>query len=468
MRAARVKCGPNKHNEEREFWMKRILFGTCLLGATLLATVAQAQECKSYPREVRGQDVGLRRAADGSMWYAASSVNRIGRMDQNFQETAFVPVNGSTGGLSGLVFDEAGNVWFSKTTGKVVGKFPAAGGEGVEYALPEEANYPEGLVRGPDGAMWYYDPVHQKLGRVGTDGSTTVIPPPPKLNPFGPRGMTAGIDNSLWLTDMAQNALWKLDIASLKYKRYDIPDATVHPQHIRVAKDGTVWFTMTAVSKLGRMSPGGAFTMIKTEGPSRGVHIADDDSVWYVDNAGNLVRLKTDGTSDRYKCNGSYGGLATALDGSVWSIGNNDLKVLRLSTTNAPRVASTATVVAPTQPKVTGNVPNITLAQLRKLFDDKTRKVVVHYTVWENKGCGYCDGSFAIFDDFARRNAGKATFVRVAAEYGDPMWHDAWLQKNAPLKGFPTFITYYEQTEVARVDGRMSANVLNARLLPAL
>ena len=108
------------------------------------------------------------------------------------------------------------------------------------------------------------------------------------------------------------------------------------------------------------------------------------------------------------------------------------------------------------------------LADLRKLFDDKTRKLVVHFTVWENKGCGYCDGSFAIFDDFASRNAGKATFVRVAAEYNDPMWRDPWLTKNAPMKGIPTFITYYDQSEVARVDGRLSAAVLNARLLPAL
>ena len=449
--------------------MKSVHIGAWMLGAALLAAGAQAQQCKSYPRQVHGADVGLRRAPDGSMWYAAASKNRIARMDEKFQETPFVPVDGSTHGLSGLVLDKAGNIWFSKTTGRVVGKFPLAGGQGVEYALPEEANYPEGLIRGPDGAMWYFDPVHQKLGRVGADGSTTVIQPPPRLNPFGPRGMTAGIDNSIWITDLAQNALWKLDITTLRYQRYDIPDAQVHPQHIRVARDGTVWFTMTAVDKLGRMTPNGVFTTINTQGPSRSIHIADDDTVWFLDNSGNLTRIKPDGSSDRFDCNGSYGGLATALDGSVWSLGNNDLKVLRLSTTNAPRVANTATVTPPSGLNgASGKVPNITLAELRKLFDDKTRKLVVQFTVWENKGCGYCDGSFAIFDDFAQRNAGKANFVRVAAEYNDPMWRDAWLAKHAPMKGIPTFITYYDQMEVARVDGRLSANVLNARLLPAL
>lgn len=447
--------------------MKSVWLGFLALGALSVTAVAQVPQCKSYPRSAHGEDIGLLRASDGSMWFAAASVNRIVRVDDKFQETPFVPVSGSTKGLSGLAFDTDGNVWFSKSTGRVVGKFPTAGGEGVEYALPEEANYPEGLTRGPDGAMWYYDPVHQNLGRVAPDGSTTVIPPPPKLNPFGPRGMASGVDNSIWLTDMAQNALWKLDIRTLKYKRYDIPDANVQPQHIRVAGDGTVWFTMTAVNKLGRMSSSGSFVTINTEGPTRGVHIADDDTVWFVDNAGNLTRLKHDGTMDRYKCLGSHGGLAMALDGSIWSVGNNDLKVLRLSAVNAPKVASTGQV-APPQVNSPGKVANITLAELRKLFADKTRKVVVHYTVWENKGCGYCDGSFAIFDEFARRNAGKAIFVRVAEEYAAPMWKDPWLQENAPMKGFPTFITYYNQQEVARVNGRMSAEVLNARLLPAM
>jgi virginiamycin B lyase len=450
--------------------MKKIHLGWYAV-ATLLAFDAQAQQCRSYPRMSGGQVIGPVRAPDGAMWYANSSGNRIMRMDENFQETPFVPVNGSTGGLSGIAIDGIGNVWYSKTTGKAVGKFPLAGGEGVEYALPPESDYAENLVRGPDGAMWYFDQVHQNIGRVGADGSVTVIPPPPKLNPFAPKGMARGIDNSLWITDMAQNALWKLDITTLKYKRYDIPEPNAHPWEIVVAKDGTVWFAMRAVGKFGRMTPNGVFSTISVVpgGVSpRDVMLDEHGAVWLNDIGGNLIRIKPDGSRDQFKCAGMNQGIAMGRDGSIWGIGNGDMRVLRMTSTDAPRVASTGTVTPPTGVNAGGKVPNITLAELRKLFDDKTRKIVVHYTVWENQGCGYCDGSFAIFDDFARRNAGKATFVRVAAEYADPMWKDPWLAKHAPMKGIPTFITYYDQAEVARVDGRLSAAVLNARLLPAM
>ena len=116
--------------------MKSVHLG--VLAVALLASGAQAQQCKSYPRMQGGQEVGPLRAPDGAMWYANISGNRIVRMDDNFKETPFVPVNGSTGGLSGIAFDDSGNVWYSKAHGRAVGKFPMAGGEGVEYALPQE------------------------------------------------------------------------------------------------------------------------------------------------------------------------------------------------------------------------------------------------------------------------------------------------------------------------------------------
>jgi streptogramin lyase len=95
--------------------MKSLYLG--LLCVVLFAVDAQAQQCRSYPRMAGGQEVGPIRAEDGAMWYANASGNRIMRMDESFQGTPFVPVNGTSGGLSGIAFDGIGNVWYSKTTG---------------------------------------------------------------------------------------------------------------------------------------------------------------------------------------------------------------------------------------------------------------------------------------------------------------------------------------------------------------
>jgi virginiamycin B lyase len=436
-------------------------------------SVAQAQAptqtCKRLPRMASGGDVAIRRADDGSLWYASSGPNRIVKVDAQGLETPFVPVDGSTSGLSGLVLDGKGNVWFSKNRAGVIGRFPAAGGEGVEYAIPEQNAFPVGLTIGPDGEVWYYDPVQHKIGRVAQDGSITAFEGPQKLNPgLSATGMAAGLDNSLWFTDIGQNALFKFDLRTKAWKRYDIPTPTAHPQSVRVARDGSVWFMMTAIGKLGRFKDG-AFTTVdlKNERPA-GIHVAEDQSLWYVTSSGTLGRIKPDGSQERYKCNGATGPLTTTADGTVYALGNPNLLVLKPGDlTTPPKVVSQGTVQgAGMMPLGPSPVREVTLAELRKLFADKTKRLVVHYTVLPKKGCGPCDESTTVFEEFARKNAGKATFVRLANEYSEAAWSDPWYGANAKLAGLPTYITYDDQKEVARVNGRESAAVLNATLLP--
>jgi len=429
------------------------------------------QACKYATRMASGQDVGIVIASDGGIWYASQNANRIVRMDPKGGETPFVPVDGSTNGLSGLVLDGKGNVWFSKRGGNVavIGRFPEAGGEGVEFAIPEQHAFPAGIVMGPDGKIWYFDPVKHKIGRVGADGSMEIFEGPPKLNPgITPTDMAAGIDNSLWITDLGENALFKFDLGSKGWKRYDIPEPQAHPKHVRVARDGTVWFSMVARNKLGRFK-NGTFTSIdiQNENPN-GLHVAEDQSLWYTTTSSTLGRIKPDGTREKYRCNNVVGPMATTADGTVYALGNPNLMILKPGDTiSAPRVVSSSNVQgASMMPLGASPVKEVTLPELRRLFEDKSKKLVVHYNVLPKRGCGPCDESVAVFEEFARKNAGKATFVRIANEYSEAAWSDPWYRANAALTGVPTYITYFDQKEVTRVVGRESVPVLEARLLP--
>jgi virginiamycin B lyase len=430
-----------------------------------------SQSCKYANRMTSGQDVAIIVARDGAIWYASQQANRIVRMDVKGGETPFVPVDGSRSGLSGMVLDGKGNVWFSKRPRGVIGRFPEAGGEGVEYAIQESNAFPDGLVMGPDGKIWYFDPVKHKIARVEADGSMEAFEGPPKLNPgITPTDMATGPDNALWITDLGQNSLFRFDVGTKAWKRHDIPEPQAHPKHVRVGKDGTVWFTMVARNKLGRFK-NGTFTSIDigNENPN-GLHVAEDQSLWYTTTKDTLGRIKPDGTREKYRCDNVVGQIATAPDGTVYALASsNKLMILKPGdSTTPPKVASTSNVQGPSMmPLGASPVKEVTLPELRKLFDDKSKRLVVHYNVVPKKGCSPCDESLAVFEEFARKNVGKATFVRIANEYTEAAWSDPWYQANAALTGLPTYITYVDQKEVARVGGRESVPVLESRLLPA-
>ena len=453
--------------------MKKLELAALAALAFALARSAVAQTppqaCKVLNRMTSGQDVALLIGGDGALWYASQSANRIVRMDLKEGETPFVPVDGSTNGLSGLVLDGKGNVWFSKRPRGKIGRFPQAGGEGVEFALPRPDSFPDDLVIGPDGLIWYDDPIHHKIGRVNPDGSIEEFAGPPKLNPdFAPTAMATGPDNSLWFTEIGANALFRFDLKAKAWKRYDIPEPGAQPKHVRVARDGTVWFSMVARNKLGRMK-NGVFTTIdiQNENPN-GLHVAEDQSLWYTTTNSTLGRIKPDGTREKYRCHNVGGKIATAADGTVYVLGTSStVLVLKPGdTVTPPKVASTSNVQGPgMMPLGPSPVKEVTLPELKKLFDDKTKKLVVHYTVPPKKGCGPCDESLAVFEEFARKNAGKATFVRIANEYTEAAWSDPWYQANASLTGVPTYIAYSQQKEAARVVGRESVPVLESKLL---
>ncbi len=121
----------------------------------------------------------------------------------------------------------------------------------------------------------------------------------------------------------------------------------------------------------------------------------------------------------------------------MYALGNPNLLVLKPGDlTTPPKVASQGNVQGPGMlPLGPSPVREVTLAELRKLFDDKTKKLVVHYTVLPKKGCGPCDESTAVFEEFARKNVGKATFVGLANEYSEAAWSDPWYAANAQACG---------------------------------
>src|SRR5579871_3379563 len=58
----------------------------------------------------------------------------------------------------------------------------------------------DGIVAGPDGAMWFTEFRTCEIGRIATSGAITQYPLSCSRKDAGPRGITVGPDGALWFT----------------------------------------------------------------------------------------------------------------------------------------------------------------------------------------------------------------------------------------------------------------------------
>src|SRR5438094_3952481 len=72
----------------------------------------------------------------------------------------------------------------------------------VEYPLPTPDSSPQGIVTGPDGALWFTENLCNNIGRITAGGAVTEYPiPTPDSHPVG---ITTGPDGNLWFTESSQ------------------------------------------------------------------------------------------------------------------------------------------------------------------------------------------------------------------------------------------------------------------------
>ena len=73
----------------------------------------------------------------------------------------------------------------------------------TEYPVPTAGAAPDGIVTGPDGALWFVEQFGNKVGRITTSGIITEFPGAGTE----PLVITPGPDHALWFTAYASNAI---------------------------------------------------------------------------------------------------------------------------------------------------------------------------------------------------------------------------------------------------------------------
>lgn len=237
------------------------------------------------------------------------------------------------------------------------------------------------VISGPDGRQWFTDNQNNAIGAISADGTVQEFPLP--ADPNQPSGaglfaLAAGPDGAIWFTGFYSNVIGRLSVDG-EVRTFPVPLAKAMPYGIAAGADGNLWFTLDSANGIGRITPEGAITLFPIGGPeSRGnarlrvsrrcqfcafqITAGPKRSLWFTLPAARRIgRITLDGRVSSTRIEGvspqpsegsipSLGAITATSDGSLWFTQNIDKRISRITPAGVVRsisVAALATSLTP-------------------------------------------------------------------------------------------------------------------------
>ncbi|MFY9631642.1 MAG: hypothetical protein WAJ94_08570 [Candidatus Cybelea sp.] len=185
----------------------------------------------------------------------------------------------------------------------------------------------EGIVAGPDGALWLTDWGDDQILRVTTSGAIATYP----LRAYGsgaPEGIAVGPDGAMWFANNASNGpIGRITTGGTiaTYSAGISPGVAV--QGIALGPDDALWFCESFGDRIGRIDTHGKATEfsagITAGSQPYSIVAGPDGGLWFTElAAGRIARITTKGKVTEYSRGITAGehpnGIAAGLDGSLW------------------------------------------------------------------------------------------------------------------------------------------------------
>jgi streptogramin lyase len=212
---------------------------------------------------------GIVAGPDGALWFTESYGNKVGRITTGGQITEF---STNPQGLTPLYIAAGsdGALWFTNSTTSgsgQIGRITTAGAI-TEFPLPV---LPYDLTAGPDGALWFGalgsdQPGSSLIGRVTTAGNVSTFPIGTSAS-ADVEGIVAGPDRALWFVETSGNKIGRITTSGV-VTEYSIPTTGSTPIGITAGPDGALWFTESEGYNIGRITTGNATGLVSAVLPS--------------------------------------------------------------------------------------------------------------------------------------------------------------------------------------------------------
>ena len=245
---------------------------------------------------LRSHPAGLLVDDRGGLWYAASGLGLVGRIEGNGKPKEFpVPamdrVRADIASPRALALDRrAGEVWFTVQSDGLVGRLPRdaaprrRGFAVTEISLGPPTVRPEGIAADGRGGVWVAELGADRFAYVTAAGVARRVALAPGSRP---RAVAIGPDGAVWATLFGAHRLLRLDPATLQTAEWPMPSAPrSSPLAIAVDGTGAVWVSELEGNAVARFDPRAErFTAVPLPTPRSGVRalaVAPDGRVWFV------------------------------------------------------------------------------------------------------------------------------------------------------------------------------------------
>jgi len=203
----------------------------------------------------------------------------------------------------------------------------------AEFALPPLSSGgafgATGITAGPDGNVWFADPVAGEVGRITPAGQVTEYRTPG----ISAASITAGPDGNLWflndsLTQSGTPSIGRITPAG-QVTTFTLPDDFTQPNQITAGPDGNVWFTESIYptgEKVGRITPAGQITEFTVSlppgvsGQAEGITAGPDGNLYFLHDA-VLARITPTGALTDHVADNVGEAITVGPDGNLWTAG---------------------------------------------------------------------------------------------------------------------------------------------------
>jgi virginiamycin B lyase len=243
--------------------------------------------------------------ADGSIFYASTGSNELGRLDPTSGIWKKFPAKMPKGGPHGLIADKEGDVWFTGSQGDYIGHLDPKTGEITEHKLadpnkPEKYHYhPHTPVFNSKGTLFFTMFDGNMMGRMNPKtGDIKLVAVP---TPFsGPYGLRLDSKETPWFVEFNRPKIASMDPETLAIKEYTLPNPLARPRRLAITPEDKIYYTDFYRGYLGMLDPKTGATK---EWPSPsgkksepyGI-LAIGDIIWYSESGtekNTLVRFDT-------------------------------------------------------------------------------------------------------------------------------------------------------------------------------